>query len=252
MTLTKGDFQNNMRKVTSEFVGTLILIVTIQLATGAGESLAALAIGLMLTGLIYALGPVSGCNINPAISLAMFMRGSLTTTELLTYWVAQFGGGFVGALVGKIVEGTSVHPAVGEGHNFLQAFLAELIFTAIFIFIILMVVPANGAPNPTFGITIGLTLFACVIAIGSISGACLNPAVASSLVLINKLTKLHYALWVALANAGGALVATFLYMLLYSEEKTLTPEEILHKMTSKLDEIKTGVTATDEETAPLV
>lgn len=249
--VTTADFKGNMRKLLSEFLGTMILLLSIQLTFGAGEVLAAFAVGVIVTVLIYSLGSISGCHINPALTLALFLRGgSVTSVDVLTYWVAQFSGGFCGALLGRILEGKSVLPAIGATHNFMQAFLAELIFTAFFILVILQVVPKSGKPESHFGATIGMTLFACIVAIGSISGASLNPAVALSLILAKNLTKLHYAVWVVGANAAGAVLATFIWYMLDSGDEELNPNQVLFELRDKI--LSLNPSANDGEMEPLV
>lgn len=151
MALSVDDFKKNMKKVLFEFVGTMVLLLTIQLAFGAKESSAALAVGLVVAALVYAGGPISGGHINPAVTLAMYLRDSIDFQGMLMYWIAQFAGGFCGALLGRIIGGVGVFPAIGETHNFMQAFLAELVFTAVFILVILLVVPKSGTPGPYYG-----------------------------------------------------------------------------------------------------
>lgn len=259
--VTKSDFKSNMRKLLTEFLGTMILLLSIQLACGARvaadgvappDPLAALAVGVIVSALIYSFGAISGCHINPALSLAFFLRGSMPVVDVLTYWVAQFGGGFVGALVGRILagRGKSVTFAVGASHNVLQAFLAELIFTAFFILVILQVVPKSGKPETHAAATIGMTLFACCVATGSISGASINPAVALSLILVKNALEFHYAVIVVAANALGGILATFIWYLLDSGDEQLHPNDILIELRDKMLQLKT--TGTDAETAPLV
>ncbi len=246
------DFKSNMRKLISEFLGTMMLLLSIQMSFGANEAFAALAVGIVVTVLIYSLAPISGCHINPALSLALFLRASLPMSDLLMYWIAQFGGGFVGALLGRIIEGKSVYPAIGETHNFMQAFLAELVFTAFFILVILSVVPKNGKPEVHFGMTIGLALFASIVCIGSVSGASLNPAVALSLVLVKKVTSLHYALWVICANGAGAIVATFIYYLFDNGDEQMHTDDIVAEIRDRLMSLNPTTVGNTGETDPLL
>ena len=120
-----------------EFLGTLILVLTIQLSVGAGAVQAPLAIGLVLAAIVYLGFPISKAHYNPAVSLCIFARGSMTLHEMLMYWIFQFGGGAVGALLGGIIGGKFIVLSSGEGVFFLQAFLAELVFTALLCFVIL-------------------------------------------------------------------------------------------------------------------
>lgn len=157
MGLTMADFKENMHTLVAEMVGTSVLLLTYQICFGAAEPNAALAVGLVLAALVYSIGPVSGAHFNPALSLANYLRDTLSFPELLMYWVAQFAGGIGGALLGRIISGFAVYPAVGKTHNFMQAFIAELTFTAVFVFVALSCVPktappkGNQPPQPFYG-----------------------------------------------------------------------------------------------------
>ena len=134
----------------------------------------------------------------------------------------------------------------------MQAFLAELVFTAFFILVILSVVPKNGKPEVHFGMTIGLALFASIVCIGSVSGASLNPAVALSLVLVKKVTSLHYALWVICANGAGAIVATFIYYLFDNGDEQMHTDDIVAEIRDRLMSLNPTTVGNTGETDPLL
>ena len=100
----------DVRKLVAEFIGTAILVfVAVGMATlcfgfklfgtsySAGVVTTALAFGLVLMALVYAIGPISGCHVNPAVSLGFVISGRMKVTEAVGYWVAQVAGGIAGA-----------------------------------------------------------------------------------------------------------------------------------------------------------
>src|SRR3954465_5274177 len=97
-----------LRQLLAEFVGTALLVLVgvgsavAGLKTG-GPGVVALAFGLVLLALAYALGPVSGCHINPAVTLGVLLSRGITGTEAVAYWVAQLAGGIAGAAVLKLL-----------------------------------------------------------------------------------------------------------------------------------------------------
>lgn len=100
-----------MAKYLTELVGTFFLVFSIAMASSSGSTLAPLAIGATLMAVVYMGGHVSGAHYNPAVSLAVMLRGKLSGAELLPYWAAQLAGGVLGALVASIVVGHTFAPA---------------------------------------------------------------------------------------------------------------------------------------------
>lgn len=122
-----------------ELFGTAILVLSVQISLGNGSQVAPLVVALVFVAIVYAGFPISGGHFNPAITFSVFLRGKLSFHEMLSYWIFQVGGGFCGALLGAIIVGNSTSPAMGKGYFFLQAFLAELVFTAVICFVVLAV-----------------------------------------------------------------------------------------------------------------
>jgi aquaporin Z len=141
------DFRNKFGTAFAEFVGTFTLVLTIQLSVASGSASAPSAIGLVLVAVVYACGPISGAHVNPAVTWAIFLRGKIAAHDVLMYWVAQLAGGVVGALVGAIIAGSAIAPALGKDAHLLQAFLAELVFVAILCFVVLAVATSSAAEN---------------------------------------------------------------------------------------------------------
>ena len=106
-----------MKKYFADLIGTFILVVFgVGTAVVAGDKVGivgiAIAFGLALVGAAYGIGPVSGCHINPAVSLGVFVAGRMSVTDLIGYWVGQFVGAAVGAWVVMIIA-----TGVGAGYN---------------------------------------------------------------------------------------------------------------------------------------
>src|SRR5215469_8910080 len=131
-----------MNKYLVELVGTFFLVFTIGctvVGNGAG-ALAPLAIGSALMVMVFAGGHISGGHYNPAVSLAVWLRGRLTARELGPYVVAQFAGALLAALLGRFVA--DVHPAAAfhvTGRHLAAAFVAELLMTFALAYVVLNV-----------------------------------------------------------------------------------------------------------------
>lgn len=173
------------QKFAAELLGTFVLVfggTTAIAASGLTGSpvliVAALAFGLALLAGLYAFGEVSGGHYNPAVSLAMFVAGRLPSGDLASYWIAQFAGGILAAIMlwiatdrDTVGETVTVPGVWGNG----TAFLMELSFTAVFVLVIL-----RASASELFGRTallaIPLALVAVHLAAIPFSGASVNPA----------------------------------------------------------------------------
>lgn len=158
------------------------------LSIAAGVVMTALAFGLVLLALVYGIGPISGCHVNPAVTIGFLAARRISLTDAVGYWVAQIVGGIVGAagLYGIVHSSRIYHASVGLGAdgygkssiigaNAAGAFVAEIILTFVFVLVILAV--TRRASNATVaGVVIGLTL-ALVHLVGiPIDGTSVNPA----------------------------------------------------------------------------
>jgi aquaporin Z len=193
-----------VRKASAELLGTALLVyfgvgaATLSFGTGfaangasfsAGVVATALTFGLVLMALAYSLGPISGCHVNPAVTLGALVARRISLSDAGVYWGAQFAGGIIGALVlwGTFSTSPLYHRKItglgtdGWGSkSFIHigaggAFLAEVILTAIFVFVILAVT-SKGAHAATAGLVIGLTLTLVHLVGIPITGTSVNPA----------------------------------------------------------------------------
>lgn len=180
------------KKMGAEFVGTAVLVIGgIGAAVFAGKDIGtlgiALAFGLTLLALVYAIGPISGAHVNPAVTLGFVLSGRMKVAVGLQYWIAQFLGGILGAAVIVVVRsrvsGVSQKLFGNNGYDELSqtkasiagAFFVEILATFIFVFIVLAAT-SRIANNGLVGITIGSALTVGHLIAIPVSGAGLNPA----------------------------------------------------------------------------
>jgi aquaporin Z len=175
---------DSWQEYVAELLGTFVLVfvgtTAILAAGGTGLTLVAVAFafGLALLAGLYAFGEVSGGHYNPAVSLAMFLDGRLSSFDLARYWIAQLAGAVLASLVLLVatsqdaVEATGTYPGI-EGNG--TAFLMEVVLTAIFVTVIL-----QASVSERFGgsalLAIPLTLVAVHLAAIPFSGSSVNPA----------------------------------------------------------------------------
>ena len=216
-----------MKKYLAELVGTMVLVL---MGCGAAVSLGcdngspatvvgtAFAFGLAVVGMAYTIGGISGCHINPAITLGVFLSGRMSAKDAAYYVVFQCLGGILGAAILYLL--TSTAGLVGTGANDLQAcgestiaplggLLAEVFFTFVFVLVVLgATAKTNGATNNFAGLAIGLSLVLVHLACIRYTGTSVNPALSIGPALFQGSTALTN-LWIFIIGplVGGALAA---------------------------------------------
>ncbi len=162
-----------------ETIGTLFLVFTVGASVASGSALAPLAIGAVLMAMIYAGGHTSGGHYNPAVTVAALIRRRIELRDAISYWIAQFVGGLIGACaVLAVVPSGQAAPLNLSGHALMAAFIAELLFTFALCYVVLNVATSKDHPDNSFyGLAIGFTVAAGAVAVGGVSGAAFNPAV---------------------------------------------------------------------------
>ena len=159
-----------------EAIGTFVLMFTVAATVLSGSALAPVAIGAALMAMVYAGGHISGAHYNPAVTVAVLVRGRIAAAEAAGYLAAQFLGGLAAAAVVQLLVRTQ--PPTPAGSPTIAAVVAELIFTAVLSFVVLNVATSKDHPDNSFyGLAIGFTVAAGAVAVGPISGAVFNPAV---------------------------------------------------------------------------
>ena len=230
-----------MKKYIAEALGTCVLVtmgcgtamlVGCDAAAGSGYLLTALAFGLSIVAMAYSVGNISGCHVNPAVSLGVFLNGGLSQEDLVGYVVSQIIGALVGALlllgiftlggVTDLTGGLGSNGLGGVGGNAFAGLIVEIVLTFIFVFVILGVTSEKAKHGSFAGLVIGLTLtFVHILGIG-LTGTSVNPArsIGPALVaLIGGNTEPLACLWVFIVGPlVGAALAAFAYKYLEADE----------------------------------
>lgn len=202
------------RKLLAEMIGTFVLLFTIGLARVHEGVPAPLAVGMALMAVVYAGFPVSGAHYNPAVTIAVWMRGAIPTREVGPYFGAQFAGALLAAFLVYKFMGFPIHIAPDEGVTALKAVTGEAIFAFVLVYVILNVAfTKSAAGNSYFGLAIGGTVMAGAFAMADITGGAFNPAVGLMPALFEVLVG-HappamawiYAVGPVLGGVGAALV----------------------------------------------
>lgn len=189
----------------------------------------AMAFGLSVVAMAYTIGGISGCHINPAITLGVFLSKRMSAKDCGMYMLFQVIGGIIGASILYII--TSSTGIVGTGANDLQAygdgtitviggFLAEMFFTCVFVLVVLgATAKTNGATNNFAGLAIGLSLILVHLVCIHYTGTSVNPARSIGPALFQGGTALHN-LWIFIvAPMVGAVIAALVW-------KVVDPEQV--------------------------
>ncbi len=218
-----------MKKYIAEFIGTFVLVlfacgtavaVGCSSEMGSGYLLTALAFGLVIVAMAYSIGNISGCHINPAVSIAMLVSGKLSVKDFIGYVVAQVAGAIAGAAVLLPIFGADC----GFGANALYqdniglSILIEVILTFVFVIAILGVTSKteNGA---VAGLVIGLTLTLVHILGIALTGTSVNPARSIGSAVFAGGAALSNVWVFIVAPLVGGVLAALVYKFLASEKK---------------------------------
>ena len=201
-----------MKNYLTEFIGTFFLVLTIGLTVVGGTEFAPLAIGASLMVMVYMGGHISGAHYNPAVTLAVFMRGKLETRDVAPYMVSQVAGAFVATVVVQLVLGSTFAPAPSPDATTVAALLVEILYTFALALVVLNVATADATSgNSFYGLAIGFTVAAGAFAGGPVSGGAFNPAVGTGPILVHTMLGGGGVgdLWLYLVGPfiGGALAA---------------------------------------------
>ena len=208
-----------MNKYITEFIGTFFLVLTIgcTVIPGAPGVIPPLAIGAALMVMIFAGGHVSGAHYNPAVTLAVFVRGRCPAKDVVPYWVAQILAAVAAAFVVMFLFGKSGTPM--EIANIPQALAAEFLFTFALAYVVLNCATAKGTlDNSFYGLAIGATVMAGAFSVGAISGGAFNPAVAVGIGVM-KLVNISQ-IWIHLsADLVGGLLAAIVFKIINPDDR---------------------------------
>jgi len=220
-----------MKRFSAEFVGTMVLVLfgcgAAVLGPAPFDQLAvALAFGFAIVAMAYGIGPVSGCHVNPAVSLAAFVAGRMSAKDMVMYWIAQFLGAIVGAFVLSLIAKTGMANLGQNGwgpgylgeYPMMAAAIFEVVMTAIFVVVILGVT-GEKAHGPFAGVAIGITLAVIHIVGIQVTGVSVNPARSFGPALLAGGQALSQLWLFIVAPAAGAVIGALLFRF-----KVLEPE----------------------------
>lgn len=214
------------KNLIAEAIGTMVLVLMgcgSAVFNGGAVSVAAVltiafAFGLSVVAMAYAIGHISGCHINPAVTLGVFLAGRMSGKEAAAYMVAQVVGAFVGSGILYCIasnmgmEGTGANQ-YAEG-QLLSALVAELVFTFIFVFTVLGATSRGNHASNLAGLAIGLCLVLVHIVCIPITGTSVNPARSiAPAVFAGGLPLLQLWVFIIAPLAGAALAAMVWRML---------------------------------------
>ncbi len=209
-----------MKKYLVEFIGTFFLVLTVGMtviAPGAG-ALAPLAIGSALMIMVYAGGHVSGGHYNPAVTIAVWLRGRCPAMDVPLYLIAQLLAGMAAAYLALELKScpTDIQAMTP---NIPHALIAEFVGTFALCYVVLNVATTKAtAGNSFYGLAIGFTVVVMAFALGGISGGAFNPAVAVGITVMG-LAKASN-LWIFLVgNFAAAIVAALTFKFINPEDK---------------------------------
>lgn len=209
-----------MNKYIAEFIGTFFFILTIGCTViGAAPGvIPPLAIGAVLMVMVYAGGHISGGHYNPAVTLGVLIRGKIKAADVVPYIVAQLLAAAAAAATVKFLRAgvavTPMSPNVGP------VLLAEFLFTFALVYVVLNSATADGTSgNSFYGLAIGMTVMTGAFAVGDISGAVFNPAIAVGISILGLSSWSNIWIYLA-ANFGAAVVAAIVFNIINPSEQT--------------------------------
>ena len=210
-----------MKKYLAEMVGTMVLVLmgcgvatSIGCGEPAGVAATALAFGLAVVAMAYTIGGISGCHINPAITLGCLLSKRISCKDATWYMVFQVIGAFIGSAIlfaltsTTAVEGTGAND-LQEGVSMWGGLIAEIVFTCVFVLVVLgATAKTNGATNNFAGLAIGLSLILVHLVCIRYTGTSVNPARSIAPAIFQGGTALAN-LWIFIVGplVGGACAA---------------------------------------------
>ena len=225
------------RKLLCEAIGTFYLVLTVSMCLQQSEKLfAPIAIGFQLMNQIFAYGYISGGHLNPAVTGGIYFSGLMPLGDAVKYVLSQTTGGVLASLFSWFLVGVSGDfksptPATTTALGVFRAFCCEWIYTAGLVSVVLNVACSRQKENHHYGMAIGMTVLAAAFSVGGISGGAFNPAVATSLQLVEcaatscEPLKYFWVYW--LAPFVAALTSSVLFLLIHPPEYAHKPAVVV-------------------------
>jgi aquaporin Z len=209
-----------MRKYITEFIGTFFLVFVIgRVVLGGKGDFAPLAIGSTLMVMVYAGGHISGAHYNPAVTLAVLLRGKISAAEAILYMIAQILGAIAASFLVIGFMRDQIPDQVAELASAPRAVAAELVGTFALAYVVLNVATAkDNSGNSFYGLAIGFTVSVMASALGGVSGGAFNPAVAIGISIMHLAA--WSSIWVFLVGCfGGAAIAAGVFKFCNPDDK---------------------------------
>lgn len=223
----------------AEFIGTFFLVMTISMCLQQSQVVGALGpigIGFVLCSYIFAYGYISGAIYNPAVSVALVMIQLMEIRKAILYTISQLLGGFCGALLSWYLVGINdafkaPAPQTSQSADVARSAVAEFVFTFGLINIIFNVACSRQRDNQHYGLAIGCYIIAAAFCVGGISGGSFNPAVATSLqvvnCMVNKCHDIQYLWLYWLCPILAAIFSSLIFALMHpvNVDEVMAPSE---------------------------
>jgi aquaporin Z len=209
-----------MRKYITEFIGTFFLVLTIVMVVIGGKGdFAPFAIGSALMVMIFAGGHISGGHYNPAVTLAVLIRGKISPGDAIVYMIVQVLGSIVASLAVIYLMYDKIPDHAVDMISVPRGLLAEFLGTFALAYVVLNVATSKGTEgNSFYGLAIGFTVLTMALAFGGISGGAFNPAVAVGISILRLAA--WSSLWIYLVGCfGGAIIAALIFRINNQEDK---------------------------------
>ena len=230
-----------LKKAIAECLGTFVLVFAacgVAAFTNGDLVATSLAFGLVIVAMAYSVGRISGCHINPAVSLGCLITKRMSLVEFFVYVTSQIVGGFLGTIAlfgfakmaGLSLLGDACNLACDFGNKgltvgtIISSLLVEIVLTFIFVYVILNVTSENSGAGKKAGLIIGLTLTLVHLIGINFTGTSVNPArsiatALGTLIFNGKVDALAQVWMFIVGPLGGALLAALVFNLLHKEEK---------------------------------
>lgn len=227
-----------MKKYIAELIGTMVLVlmgcgsavfagdIAGTVGAGVGTLGVALAFGLSVVAMAYTIGGISGCHINPAITFGVFLSGRMSGKDAVMYIISQIIGAIIGSAIIYALVSNGAHngPTMTGSNGFkegmaAQAFIAEAVFTFIFVLVVLGSTDEKKGAGNLAGLAIGLTLVLVHIVCIPITGTSVNPARSIAPALFEGGQALNQLWLFIIAPLGGAALSAIVWKILSWDKK---------------------------------
>jgi aquaporin Z len=206
-----------MGKYITEFIGTFFLVLTVALTREP------FVIGVVLMVMVFAGGHISGAHYNPAVTLAVMIRGKINSTEAMIYMAIQLAAAAAAAFLAKWYIGDMPGTPLNLDEKIVKALVSELLGTFALAYVVLNVATSKGTTgNSFYGLAIGFTVFAMAMMFGRSSGGAFNPAVAFGASIFEAFAWKNIWIYLVACFAGGALAAV-VFNFINKEDKPVPP-----------------------------